>query len=75
MIHPDRLIRPPQQPTPAEGSEQRHAIDQLRCRARETEFVHEPVDIQKRGGQFVEDKIEAVVIAERSLCQKSDKSA
>ena len=67
LIHPQRLICAPQQPTTPERRDERYAINQLRRRPRHANLIHKPMNIKKRSRQLIEYEIEAVVIAKRTL--------
>lgn len=61
------MVGSPNQSAGAKGADEDDAIDKLRGRPGHAEFVHEPVDVEKRGGQLVQDEIEAIVIYEWAL--------
>ena len=56
------LIGSPDQATCAKGSDERDAVDELCGGAGFAEFIEPPVDVEKGGGEFVEDEVEAIVV-------------
>lgn len=66
-IHIDGLIGPPDQPAETKGGDEGDAVDELEAGSRAAEFVEVPMDVEERGGEFVEDEVEAVVIEEGTL--------
>ena len=67
LIDADRLVCAPEQAAAEEAGEEKHAIVPLRSRAGHVEFIEEPVKIEERGGELVEDERRAVKVDERSL--------
>ncbi len=67
LIHFDRLVGSPNKTAGAKSADKDDAVDELRGRPGHAEFVHEPVYVEERGGKFVEDEVEAVVVYKRSL--------
>ena len=67
LIHPDALIRAPDQATGAESRDERGPIHELCGRPRHAELIHEPVDIEEWRRQLVQDEVQTVVIAEWAL--------
>ena len=48
LIHPDALIRAPDQTAGAERRDERDSVDELRGRPGHTQLIHEPMDVEKR---------------------------
>lgn len=67
LIHFDRLVGSPNKTAGAKCADKDDAVDELRGRPGHAEFVHEPMDVEKRSGKFVEDEVETVVVYEWSL--------
>lgn len=67
LIHFERLVGSPNKTAGAKSANKDDAVDELRGRPSHAEFIHEPMDIEERGGKFVEDEVEAVVVYEWSL--------
>lgn len=65
------LVRSVQEAAAKKGEEQGKSIVELRTRTRHANFIHEPMDVEKRGGKFPKNKDAAVVIDERSLSDQS----
>jgi hypothetical protein len=71
VVDEDGLIRSPDKTRQEERGEQRDAIVELCGRACEPEFVEEPVDVEERRREFIQDEAEAVVVGERFLAAVS----
>lgn len=67
LIHFDGLIGSPNKTAGSKSANEDDAVDELRGRPGQAEFVHEPVDVEERGGELVEDEVEAVVVYEWAL--------
>lgn len=67
LIHADGLVGSPDEPTAEEGPKQDDAVVPLVFGARQVQFIEEPVDVEERGGEFVEDECGTVEIEEGSL--------
>lgn len=61
------LIGAPDQTAGEEDGEQDQAVVQLRSGAGHVQLVEEPVEVQKRGGQLVQDEGRAVIVDEWAL--------
>ena len=67
LIHPNALIGAPNQSTSPERRDERDAIDELCRRASHAELIHEPMNVEKRRRQLVENEVQAVIIAKWPL--------
>ena len=67
LVNADRLICAPEQAAAEKAGEEKHAIVPLRSGAGHVEFIEEPVKIEERGGELVEDECGAVKVDEWSL--------
>lgn len=67
LIHFDGLIGSPNKTAGSKSANEDDAVDELRGRPGQAEFVYEPVDVEERGGELVEDEVEAVVVYEWAL--------
>ena len=65
--HGERRVRSPDEATAEEGGEEEDAVGELEVGAGPVELVEEPVDVEERGGKFVEDKGWSVKVDEGSL--------
>ncbi len=63
----DRLIGAPEQATAKEAGEEEHAVVPLGSGAGHVQFIEEPVKVEERRGELVEDEGGAVEIDKRSL--------
>ena len=61
------LIGAPEQATAEEASEEEHAIIPLRTGAGHVQLIEEPVKVEERRGELVEDKSRAVEVDKRTL--------
>ena len=68
----DGAVRAPAQPGGEEHGDQRDAVVELRRGARHVQLVEEPVEVQERGGQLVEDEDGAVVVEDGAEAQAED---
>ena len=73
LIHPNALIGAPDQATSPESRDECDSINELCRRSSHAELVHEPMNVEKRRRQFIENEVKAVVITEWPLgaCQPS----
>lgn len=67
LIDADGLVGAPDEAAAEEGGEQDNAIVPLVFRAGKMQFIKEPVDVEKWGGELVEDKSWTVEIQKGSL--------
>jgi hypothetical protein len=67
LVYTDRLICSPNQTAAKKCKEQHKSIIKLRFRAGHFEFVEEPVEVQKWGGELVENECTTVEVNEWSL--------
>ena len=67
LVDTRRLIISPREPAAEERQKQEYAIDKLDTRARHVALVEEPVKVQERRRQLIEDKRYAVVICKWML--------
>ena len=70
--NPHRAIRAPAQPSSKKRANQRHPIIQLRLRARHPELIEEPMEIQKRRRELVQDEHRPVVVEDGAKAQAED---
>lgn len=63
----NRLVGTPEQTATEEGGQQQHAVVPLCLTTSHVDLVQEPVDIQERAGEFVEDKCGGVEVDEWPL--------
>ena len=69
LVHADGLVGAPDEAAGEEHEEEHDAVVPLVFGACEVDFVEEPVDVEKRGGEFVEDEGGAVEIHEGPLLE------
>lgn len=67
LIHADGLVGAPDEAAAEEGGEQDDAIIPLVFRAGQVQLVKEPVDVEKRGRELVENKCWAVKVKKGPL--------
>lgn len=65
----DALIGAPEEATAEEGGEEEETVVPLRAGASHVEFVEEPVEVEKGGGELVEDEGWAVEVYEGPLVE------
>lgn len=73
LIGTDGLVCAPDETAAEEGDEQDDAVIPLIFRAGEVQFVKKPVNVEKGGGELVEDKSWAVESEKRSLSAKDQR--
>ena len=56
LVDDGRLVGTPDEAAREEGEEQGDAVVQLGLGARHAELVEEPVDVEERGGELVQDE-------------------
>ena len=66
-IHIRILISAPYQSAAPEAYEEDDAIDELRSRASHPKLIHEPMEVQGRGGELIQHEVDAVVITKGTL--------
>lgn len=66
-IDAEGLVGAPHEATAKEGGEEEDTVVPLGLGAGHVEFVEEPVEVEKRGGELVEDECRAVEIDKGSL--------
>lgn len=64
LIYARCLIRSPHKPAPKECQEQQYAIAELETGTGHVALVKEPIEVQERRRQLVEDKGYTVVVCE-----------
>ena len=64
-----RLVGAPDKAAAEERGKKEDAVVPLGSRARHLELVEEPVEIEERGGELVENECGAVKVYERTLPQ------
>lgn len=62
----------PDKTTAEEGEEEHHAVVPLKLAAGHVDLVKEPVDVEERAGELVEDEDGGVVVHERSLQSENE---
>ena len=67
LVDPDGLIGTPDEAATEEREEEEDTIIELWFRARHVYFVKEPVEVEERGGELVEDKCRPIEVDKRSL--------
>lgn len=70
LVDAHRLIGAPQETAREEGGEQEDAVVPLGAGARHVQFVKEPVHVEERGRELVENKGRAVEVDKRPLREK-----
>lgn len=60
-------VRAPYKTTAKEGGEEEDAVGELKVRTGLVELVEEPVDVEERGGEFIEDEGWSIEVDEGSL--------
>ena len=65
--HADGLIGAPEQAAAEEAGEEEDAVVPLGSRTGHVELVEEPVEVEKGGGELVEDEGGAVEVDKRTL--------
>jgi hypothetical protein len=71
VSHSTRLPGAPDQTATEEGTEKKNAVDKLSSTTGHSQLVEEPVEIEERRGELVENERWPVVVHEWSLCQVS----
>ena len=67
LVDADGLVGTPDEAAGEEGEEEEDAVVELGAGAGHVNFVEEPVEVEKGGGEFVEDESRPVEIDEWSL--------
>lgn len=67
LIYAEGLVCPPQKATAEERAEQDDAVIPLWLGTGHLQLVEKPVEVEERGGQFVQDKGGGVIVDEGSL--------
>lgn len=62
LVDSQGLIGAPDETAGEESEKEQYAIIKLRSRARHIKFIKEPVEVQERGGELIEDEGAAVKI-------------
>lgn len=67
LVHSDGLVGAPDEAAGEEDEEEEEAVVQLEAGAGEIELVEEPVDVEERRGELVEDEGRGVEVDEGAL--------
>ena len=62
LVDAQGLVRAPEEAAAEEGGEQEDAVDELGHRAGHVEFVKEPVEVEERRRELVEDEGDGVEV-------------
>jgi hypothetical protein len=65
--HSEGGVCAPDKTTAEEGGEEENAVGELEVGTGLVELVEEPMDVEERGGEFIEDERWTVEVDERSL--------
>ena len=67
LVDTNGLVGSPHEAAGEESEQEEKAVVELRARAGHVDFVKEPMKVEERGGELVEDECGAVEVDERSL--------